>query len=266
MRFSPAACVTLTTDFGQRDSYVGEMRGVMVSLASHLRLFDIGHDLPPQDVAHAGRVLAAAAPRFPPGSVHLVVVDPGVGTARAPIVIIAGGHAFVAPDNGVLAPVVRRLGGADAAYQIAGHAYLASRPSWTFHGRDVFAPTAAAIAAGLLSPVDIGPPITPSLPPQTSPVSDGAGGWCGVFVSVDHFGNAVSNIHAEHLDRGPFNVEVAGRSLPLSRTYGEVADGELLALIGSDGWLEVSERNGSAAKRLRLRPGMPLRACVVADD
>ena len=258
MLFAPAGLVTLTTDFGQRDSYVGEMKGVMVSLASSLRLIDIAHDLPPQDVAHAGRLVAAAAPRFPVGSVHLVVIDPGVGTGRAAMVAFAGGHAFVAPDNGVLAPVIRRLGGLDAAYLIEGHPYMSAEPSWTFHGRDLFAPSAAALAAGLLKPEELGPALRPTLPLQSEPLSDGAGGWRGELVNVDHFGNLISNIHAEHLSQGDFEVEVAGVTLPLSRTYGEVQEGALLALIGSDGWLEIAERDGSAAERLALSPGSSL--------
>ena len=260
------ACVPLTSDFGQRDSYVGEMKGVMLSIAPALHLVDIGHDLPPQHVAHAARVLAAALPRFPKGSVHLVVVDPGVGTERAAVVVVAGGHTFVAPDNGVLALVCQRLGGVEASYRIESHPFLESHPSATFHGRDIFAPTAAALAAEHLTPSDVGPPWQLTSFSEVGARSDGEGGFIGQVINVDHFGNAVSNIHVSDLQSRLYRVHIGERLFPLLRTYAQVDEGEALALVGSDGWVEVAERNGSAAQRFGLSPGTCVRVKPVDSD
>jgi len=261
--FKPNGWVTLTTDFGLRDSYVGEMKGVMLSIAPELRCIDIAHDLPPQQVNHASRVLASAAPRFPTGTVHLAVIDPGVGTDRAPIALLSGGHLFIAPDNGLLSAVVSRLGGVEACHRIEGHAHLPGHRSATFHGRDVFAPTAAALASGLLSLADVGGAWGPELTAAVEAQPDGADGWVGHVVAVDRFGNAVSNVRGELLTGNGYSVEVDGASLPLSTTYGDVSDGELVALIGSDGWVEVAQRNGSAVKHLELSIGASLRVCSV---
>ena len=257
--FKPNGWVTLTTDFGLRDSYVGEMKGVMLSSAPDLRLIDIAHDLPPQQVNHASRVLASAVPRFPTGTVHLAVIDPGVGTDRAPVALLSGGHLFIAPDNGLLSAVVSRLGGVEACHRIEGHAHLPTHRSATFHGRDVFAPTAAALASGLLQLADAGPPWGPDLTAAAEAQPDGADGWVGQVVTVDHFGNAVSNVRGDLLDGNGYTVEVDGAILPLSTTYGDVSDGELVALIGSDGWVEVGQRNGSAVERLGLSIGGRIR-------
>src|SRR5690606_34443075 len=158
----PNGIVTITTDFGTRDAYVGAMKGVMLSISPTLQIHDIAHQIEPQNIEHGATVLRGACPWFPPGSVHVAVVDPGVGTERAPVVIVAGGQAFVGPDNGLFGPVVARLGGPQAAYRLDRQGklarYLPHRHASTFEGRDLFAPAAAVLAARLLTPADIGRP------------------------------------------------------------------------------------------------------------
>jgi S-adenosylmethionine hydrolase len=256
--FRPNGCLTLTSDFGQRDGYVGEMKGVVLSINSQLVLVDLAHDLPSQDVAHAARVIASAAPRFPSGTVHVVVVDPGVGTQRAAIAVSAGGHLFVGPDNGLFGAVAKRLGGVDGCHRISSHEHLNQHRSATFEGRDVFAPTGAALASGLLELEAVGPAWTPAI--ECVPgVRAGDDGVClGEVVTIDHFGNALTNLRREHLADGPWAVEAGGVTLAISRTYGDVSPGELLALFGSDGWLEIAVRNGSAQARLKIGPGSPV--------
>jgi S-adenosyl-L-methionine hydrolase (adenosine-forming) len=256
--FRPNGCLTWTSDFGQRDGYVGEMKGVAMCINPRLVSVDIAHDLPAQDVAHAARVIASAAPRFPSGTVHVVVVDPGVGTQRAAIALSAGGHLFVGPDNGLFGAVAKRLGGVERCHRISGHEHLVQDASATFEGRDVFAPTGAALASGLLELDAIGPAWTPAL--ECVPgVRAGDDGVClGEVVTIDRFGNALTNIRLEHLAGGPWCVEVGGVTLCVSRTYGDVSSGEPLALFGSDGWLEIAVRNGSAQAHLKLGPGSPV--------
>ncbi len=257
MSFQSNGLLTLTTDFGLRDGYVGAIKGAALSVAAEVRLVDIAHALPPQDVLHAARVVAAAAPRFPAGTVHVVVIDPGVGTARAPVALTAGGHAFVGPDNGLFSLAVEALGGVTACHRIGAHAYAAERPSATFHGRDLFAPTGAALAVGLLEVGDVGPPCQPTLVTAEAPTKVEDGQVAGRVVLVDRFGNLVTNIRSEELNAlGDALVVSAGATVVgLSRTYGDVAVGEPVALVGSEGWLEIAVRDGSALDVLALGKG-----------
>ena len=265
MTFAPNGLLTLTTDFGMADGYVGAMKGAALSVAPALRLCDLAHGLPPQDVARAAATARAACPRFPAGTTHLVVVDPGVGTSRAAIVVLAGGHAFVGPDNGVLHPVAVALGGAVAARRIEAHRYVAPAPSATFHGRDVFAPTAAALASALLTFAAVGPPwaMRDLAAPRPRPEGEGLRGQ---IVTADRFGNLVSNISLEDLralaSPSRLRVVVGALDLPIVGTYGDVVAGAPLALVGSDGLLEIAVREGSALVSLALGPGSPVLVCV----
>ncbi|MCB9544665.1 MAG: SAM-dependent chlorinase/fluorinase [Myxococcales bacterium] len=243
------ALVTLLTDFGDADGFVGAMRGVLLSHAPGARLVDVAHHVPRGDVAKAARVLARAAPCFPAGTVHLVVVDPGVGSSRRPVAVAAGHHLFVAPDNGVLGPTLARLGGPTAAVEIRVDA-ASARISSTFHGRDVFAPAAAALVAGaslaalgdaLASPLVA----LPAAPP-------------GRVIEVDAYGNLITDVPAD----GPVALQIAGHTLHGPATcYADVALGELVLVRGSEGTLEVAVRDGSAAARLGVGVGAPV-ACV----
>ncbi len=267
--FTPNGLVTLTTDFGSSDGYVGAMKGVLLSVDASLRLHDLAHDLPPQDVEHAAGVVRAACPWFPPGTVHLAVVDPGVGTARAPVVVRAGGQVFVAPDNGLLGPVLAELGGATAVRRIDPEGRLGPwlrADAHTFHGRDLFAPAAALLATGRVAVTEVGPPHTLLTWERVPPRREADGGMTGRVTDTDRFGNVVTDIHRAMLDGVPLEamdvVLADGRRLPMLRTYGEVPPGEALGLFGSEGFVEIAVRGGSARNRLGLRRGATVRVAV----
>lgn len=239
--------VTLLTDFGTADGYVAAMKGVLRRIAPGAALDDAGHDLPQGDVLRAAWALSRYWDRYPVGSVHLVVVDPGVGTERRALAVEADERFLVVPDNGV---VSRVLDGAEEwrAVETVEEAYLASDRSSTFHGRDVFAPVAAHLALGV-DLEELGPPVTdPVIFHEPVPTREDDR-IRGRIVVVDRFGNLVSNIPAEAVAPGD-RVEVAGRRLVLEETYASVDPGEPLALVNSAGRLEIAVRNGSAARKL----------------
>ncbi len=243
--------ITLITDFGTRDSYVSEMKGVILSLVADVHLVDITHDVEPQQVAEAALTLEAAATAFPAGTVHLAVVDPGVGTDRRAIVVAAGGQLFVGPDNGLFTPMFAHAEW--RAFELAAGEYRRPVVSQTFHGRDIFAPAAAHLARGV-APARFGPAVGDPVRLSWPEAREGADGVGGTVIYVDHFGNLVTSIGAEHvatvLADGRAAVRVAGRVLPLVGTYGELPPGRAGALIGSRNRLEVVVRDGSAAARL----------------
>ena len=247
--------ITLLTDFGSSDGFVGAMKGVLASLAPDARVDDIAHDLPRGDVAAAARALARYWRRYPEGTVHVVVVDPGVGTARRGLACEAAGRTLVAPDNGVLTPVLR--GAADARCVALGGALGSGPISPTFHGRDVFAPSAAALATGRAL-ADLGPAVLDPVLLAAATALRTEDEARGAVVAVDRFGNATTNLPGAWVRRGDL-VEVAGRRLPVRRTYGEAASGEALAVVDSEGWIEVAVRDGSAAERLGLSNGSAVR-------
>ena len=261
--------ITLLTDFGEHDTYVGQVKGVILARLPDAQLVDLTHRVPPQDVRVGAIHLAAAAPHFPAGTVHLAVVDPGVGTARAPLAAASGGQFFVGPDNGLLAPALARLGGDVRVHRITNESCRRRSVHPTFHGRDLFAPAAAELARGM--PLDeVGPAVDSFVPlALPEPVVQGDS-VRGEVLYVDHFGNGVTNITAEMLPSGPVQVTVGNeherekgpetRSVPLVSTYADarVEVGAPLALIDSDGRLEIAVRNGSAAEQLGLAPGTPV--------
>jgi len=240
--------VTLLTDFGGADGYVGAMKGVIHRLAPGTTVVDLAHDVPRHDVAHAAWVLATAAWEFPAGTIHVAVVDPGVGGARTEVVVAARGHLFVAPDNGVLGHVA---GAAEGTWAITSTAFRQPGASPTFHGRDVFAPAAAALARGL-PPTLAGPAtcLTAALP------------WAGpgAIVHIDVFGNLISDVACAPGARG--QVTIAGHRLPLVRTYEDVAPGEPLAYVGSAGTVEIAVRDRDAARVLGIARGEPLEVAL----
>jgi len=241
--------VTLLTDFGTADGYVAEMKGVILSGAPGTDVVDLSHDIPPQDVHAARLAVARYWHRFPPGTIHLAVVDPGVGTERAALVVASDERFLVGPDNGVLSPALLRPGAVALTLNVP------KVTSPTFHGRDVFAPTAAALARG--EPFDLlGTLQTSPLVLRTpEPVREVDGGIRGEVIAIDRFGNAVTNI----VVRQPGTVTVGTHEVPLKRTYGDVVTGLPVALVGSSGLLEVAVRDGSAALRLGLSRGSVVR-------
>lgn len=243
---TPAPCVTLTTDFGTADGYVGAMKGVIATRAPGVPICDITHELPRHDVAAGAFALAQAAPLFPEGTVHVVVVDPGVGGDRGAVALRAGGQFFVGPDNGVTELVCPRP---EAARAIEAEAFRRPEVSRTFHGRDVFAPAAAALAAGARLE-DAGSKI------ELAGALPGAGPEGGDrVVHVDQFGNLITNVAGARVGAGAARVSIGGARPPVVGTYADVEIGDLLAYVGSAGTLEVAVREGSAAARLGVTRG-----------
>jgi len=256
-----APIITLTTDFGRRDPFVGIMKGVILSICPTARLVDLTHAVEPQDVLGASLALAAALPFFPAGTVHLVVVDPGVGGRRRPLAVRTGGHYFVGPDNGVLTPA---LGGPRwTAVALTAPEYRLPEVSRTFHGRDVFAPAAAYLAAGV--PLErLGAMVAD---PVRAPVPGSrleGDVLVGEVLAVDRFGNLITSIEAGQLAAlagdGPVAVEVSGRPVAgLVEAYAAGEDGQPAAIIGSTGRFEIFVRGGSAREALGVGRGAPVR-------
>lgn len=260
---APPVAVTLLTDFGDRDGFVGAMRGVILSRAPRCRLVDLAHHVPRGDVAKAGRVLARSAPLFPAGTVHCVVVDPGVGSERRAIAVQVGGMRFIAPDNGVLGEVIDSLGGRESAgFDARLISNLAARRTAvgrTFHGRDIFAPAAAYLAAGGHF-ISLGAPAGPLVELPRPSVRIEGDRRIGRVVEVDHFGNLITDVAADGL---PPSVRIELRGLTLRgprAAYAAVEPGAWVLVVGSLGTLEVAVRDGSAAARLGVGVGA---ACVV---
>jgi S-adenosylmethionine hydrolase len=242
------AIITLTTDFGTSDGYVGAMKGVILRLAgSHPVpvIHDVAHDIPPGDIAHAAWVVATSTVEFPPGSIHVVVVDPGVGGTRREVIVRARNRWYVGPDNGVFAYVAERC---TAAYAIENVRFRAEHVSRTFHGRDVFARTAAAMASGE-DPATAGPDVELQGRLPWGPRERGT----GRIVHVDRFGNLISDLPEAEAGAA---INVAGLSLPLVGTYEDVPSGLALAYIGSAGTVEIAVRDGRADERFAAQRGM----------
>jgi hypothetical protein len=248
------AVVTLTTDFGHRDPWVGIMKGVILGVCRDVKLVDLTHEVAPHDTMEAALALEAAVRFFPPGTVHLAVVDPGVGGSRRGLVVESGNQRFVGPDNGVFTPALGPAGW--RAFELTAPEYRRPEVSRTFHGRDLFAPAAGFLALGV-APERFGPPVTDPLRlpwPAALAVGDG---WRGEVVHVDRFGNLITSLRADEVPAGAV-VEIAGRALPLVATYAEAEMGAAAALIGSAGRLEVAVRQGSAATALGVGRGEPV--------
>jgi S-adenosyl-L-methionine hydrolase (adenosine-forming) len=253
--------ITITTDFGHQGPFVGVMKGVMLSRLPEARIVDLTHEIVVHWPAEAGFWLARSFGYFPAGTVHVAVVDPGVGTSREIIAVTAGGHIFLAPDNGLLAPVVTRHPGASIVRLTAGRLthFGIRNPSATFHGRDIFAPIAAELAAGRCVPAELGERQPTLVPAWVDEPEVEAGAVTGVVITVDHFGNLITNIDAS-LVQGLQNprVHAANRSFELLRTYGDTQPGQYLALVNSFGVIEIARAEQSAAEGLGLGRGAPV--------
>lgn len=249
--------ITLLTDFGTADGYVAAMRGVIAVLAPHAVVDDVSHAIPPGDIAAGAWTLSRYWRIYPPGTVHVVVVDPGVGTSRRGLAARVADRLFVAPDNGVLTPALRASGDAEV-YSLENRALWRAEVSATFHGRDVFAPVGAHLCRGWALE-ECGARIEdPVL--LTDPPLQGDGEWYrGTVVHVDHFGNLITNLPGALLSRSQ-DVHVGDQAVDRrAQTYGELRTGEVAALVGSMGDLEIARRDGSAAQALGARPGTPVR-------
>ncbi len=266
------AIITLTTDFGLKDGNVGVMKGVILAIAPHAPLVDISHLIPPQNVREASLILRRSAPYFPPDTVHVVVVDPGVGTARRPIAARLGSQYFVGPDNGILTLLLEY---AEERGWLTEFVYLDQPQFWraeishVFHGRDIFAPAAAHLANGkpLLA---LGSPIRDPLRLILPRPGRAGNVLSGEIIHIDHFGNLAANIRQEHLQEElavglKVSVHLAGAVIHgLARTFGDRPPGALTALWGSTGSLIISVVNGSAAETLHVQVGDAVQ--VVVED
>ena len=260
-RIAASGVVTLTTDFGLRDPFVGVMKGQLLVRFREVRIVDLTHEVLAHWPAEAGFWLARSFRYFPPGTVHVAVVDPGVGTARDIAIVECEGHVFLAPDNGLLGNVVESA--ASVTLRRVEPKALArihiGAASATFHGRDIFAPMAAELAAGRIQPSDLGPVVPELIPGWLEEPVVAPGQVTGSVVTIDHFGNLITNIDAKLLNGIPHAVvRVPGKELPLRRTYADVRPGEYLALVNSFGVVEIARAEQSAAEGLGLDRGAPI--------
>jgi S-adenosylmethionine hydrolase len=249
--------LTLTTDFGNDGPYVAAMKGVILSLAPGTQFVDVSHAVAPQNILEGAFVLAEVVDSFPPGTVHLGVVDPGVGTDRRLIAVMIERQWFVLPDNGLISGVAQRRR-SEGIWEITNPAIHRPTVSATFHGRDILAPAAAHLLRGR-DPVELGPTRSKFVTLRNFSPSQDEYGFVGEVIFRDTFGNLITNIEGVQLASTPpgdWEVEISGERLRgLSRTYGDNPTGVLIALIGSTGWLEVAVVNGDAAQHLSAGPG-----------
>lgn len=257
----PSGVITITTDFGHKGPFAAVMKGVIISRFPDAKIIDLAHDIPAQWPPEAGFWVSRCYPYFPRGTVHLAIVDPGVGTERDILIVEYDCHYFMAPDNGLLA---RMLDIADdaAVFKLdlgALERLGAPTPSMTFHGRDIFAPIAAELAAGRTTPVAIGKATSEWIPAWLDEPDVTKDRVSGVIVTVDTFGNLISNIDAPLIERfrNPI-THVAGHEIEMRATYGRAKPGDYLALINSFGVLEVARAESSAAEGLGTDRGAPV--------
>lgn len=262
---NPSGVITITTDFGHKGPFAGVMKGVILSRFRDARVVDLAHDIPAQWPPEAGFWVSRSYRWFPAGTVHMAIVDPGVGTERDILIAEVDGHVFIAPDNGLLGQLLDsaespRVFKLDARKLEALDLPIASA---TFHGRDIFAPVAAEIAAGRVSVDDIGEPIREWTPGWLDEPESADGKVSGVIVTIDAFGNLISNIDAKLIAgfREPV-ADIAGHQIPMLATYGRAKPGDLLALVNSFGVVEVAKAEGSAAEGLGSARGAPI---VITD-
>jgi S-adenosylmethionine hydrolase len=252
--------ITLTTDFGLSDHFAGAMKGVILGICPEAQIVDISHDVGAFGVSEGAYLVAQAYRYFPRGTVHVVVVDPGVGTSRRPILVEAAGQRFVAPDNGVLSFIYARE--KHKVRWITSEEYFLKNVSQTFHGRDIFSPAAAHLARGV-APAKMGNLISDYMRLHLEePVRTARRGWTGVVLKIDRFGNLITNFPAEdfpELDKRPFEISVGLETVHrLARNYAACGPGELFVIVGSSGYLEVSSSQASAAKILGCGVGAPV--------
>ncbi len=245
--------ITLTTDFGLGDPFVGIMKGVILSIATGVQLVDITHEIRSYDILEAAFLIESAYRYFPAGTVHIVVVDPGVGSARRPIAAAAKEHIFVAPDNGVLSSILNDASATTppSAYWIQNRSLFLNSVSQTFHGRDIFAPVAAHLVLG--TPIEsVGPRIDDFITKDLPKPKRQERKMVGAVLYVDKFGNVITNLKRSHLGR-EFAIRVAGHTITrLCTSFFEAGPDELFAIEGSTGYIELALNQASAAERLNV--------------
>jgi len=256
---------TLTTDFGAGSPYIAELKGVLLTRAPLSQLIDITHDIPPQNIAAGALVLAQATPWFPPQTLHIAVVDPGVGTSRKMIYARIGEQRYLAPDNGLLSRLAKNTTPSEI-YAIENHRFMLPQVSRTFHGRDILAPVAAALLNGL-DPSELGSPLATLVQLNWPEPQHGERSVRGEVLTIDHYGNMITNIRRDDLPAAALALpetiicECVGQTIRgLQQTYGNAPPGQLIALVGSGGYLELAIVNGNAARQLRMAAGDPVTA------
>ena len=248
--------ITLTTDFGLKDPYVAEMKGAIYQINPKATIVDVSHLVDKYNVRMGAFILASAVPFFPKGTVHVAVVDPGVGTERRAIIIHTKQGFLVGPDNGVLM-LAAQTQGIKHICELSNQKFMLPQVSSTFHGRDIFAPAAAHLEKGV-KPQEFGPEITDPVTPKFANIENKNGALLGEVLHVDSFGNVVTNINpAEIKDAKTIKVALhhVTLELPFSKAYGELQSREPLALVGSHGFLELALNRGSFSEKYRVNPG-----------
>jgi hypothetical protein len=253
--FTSPPIITLTTDFGLSDHYVGTIKGVILNRCPQATIIDITHELPPFSILAGAYAISQAASFFPARTIHVIVVDPGVGTERKAILAEAGNQLFVAPDNGVLTLILDRDKQATVR-EITNRALWLDSPSQTFHGRDVFSPVAAFLASGKAKPDDVGPILDrPEQFRDIRPRQLHPGVLEGVVLSTDHFGNLITNFLSS-TSGTTFILDVNRHKIKrFHKTFGEAPTGVLFVYHGSSGYLEIGMNQESAANALGVSPG-----------
>jgi S-adenosylmethionine hydrolase len=251
--------ITLTTDFGLTDHFVGTMKGVILGICPDAEIVDISHDVAPFEISQGGFLLAQACSYFPAGTIHVAIVDPGVGTARRPILVQATGHYFIGPDNGVLAMMYREV--PHKVREITNGKYFLHPLSRTFHGRDIFAPAAAHLASGV-RPASFGKLIDDHLKVEFyKPQRSARRVWSGTILHVDRFGNLITNFRLDEfpdIRTRPFEMAAGPRKIHrLALNYADSEPGEVFLIAGSSGYLELAANQAPAAKLLGCGPGAP---------
>jgi S-adenosyl-L-methionine hydrolase (adenosine-forming) len=260
--------ITLLTDFGTADYFVAAVKGVILTINPQVFLVDVTHEVPPQDIEAGAFTLLNCYRDFPDGTIHVAVVDPGVGSARRGIVVQAGSHYFVGPDNGLFSYICDREA-SHRAFHLTANEYFRSEPSSSFHGRDIFAPVAAALSRGV-KPEQFGPGIKDEVRlAPLAPVKDQDGSLRGRIIHIDHFGNCITNFTRSDVpDSNQIKLLVKRNVIrqlrrffadePKAQTSKAGAADELFAIWGSAGFLELSINGGSAATLLRAKRGDPV--------
>jgi S-adenosylmethionine hydrolase len=251
--------VTLTTDFGTSDHFTGVLKGVILGICPAATVVDISHEIRPFEITEGAFVIGEAYRYFPKKTVHVVVVDPGVGTTRRPIVMEAGGQYFIGPDNGVFSMIFTRE--KHKVREITADRYFLKPVSQTFHGRDVFAPSAAHLASGV-TPARFGKPVNDYLRMQLeNPSRTGKRAWTGLVLKIDRFGNLITNFRGAEfpdLPLRPFELHIGVRKVDrLVTNYAAAEPGEIFLIVGSSGFLEVAANQGNAARLLGCGTGAP---------
>ncbi len=259
--------ITLTTDFGLFDHFLGAMKGVIAGIAPAAHVVDITHEITPYNTLEGAFVIAQASPYFPKGTIHVVVVDPGVGSERRAILAEAGGQLFIAPDNGVLSMIFAR--GPHKVRTVSNPKLALKNVSRTFHGRDIFAPAAAHLARGV-KPAQFGKLIHDYARIESvEPAEIAANAWRGTILKTDRFGNLITNLHIDEffaIKTNPFVVKVGGAQIRrLALTFADTERGELAVVVGSSGYLEIVANQASAAREIGCGAGAPVELEIEAQ-